>query len=364
MKTNFLRLIPKFLAAWLLLISVQGCDNSPDPVVPVGADGYFVVNEGGFNKSNTSISFYDRETGVMSNDIFAARNGRPLGDQSQSITVFEGKAYVVVQNSAKVEVINADDFSSIKTISEELVSPRYFIGIDPDKGYVSDWGDFGAVGSVKVIDLSDMKVVKTILTGEGANKMIRKGDNVYVANSGGFGKNNTISVINTSTDAVVETITVGDNPYSLQFDKDGNLWVGSSGVTVYNDDFTAVDEEKSTTASLSKVGSDNKEALRLTFPRVTYPSLTQLEINPAGDKLYYSYEGAVYSIATTATTLPASPFIDKEFYGLAVDPFNDDIIGMETLNFSSPGKIYIYNSTGTLQKSIEVGIAPNSIGFK
>jgi YVTN family beta-propeller protein len=362
MRTNLLRSISKLFIIWLL-IAVQACDNDPDPLIPVGADGYFVVNEGTYTASNTSISFYDRATNVMTNDVFAAKNGRPLGDQAQSVTVFEGKAYIVVQNSAKIEVINADDFSSIKTITDDIKSPRYFLGIDADKGYLSDWGEDNATGTVKVINLNDFTVTKTISTGKGANKMIRKGDNVYVANSGGYEQANTISVISTSTDAVVETITVGDNPNSLQFDKDGNLWVASGGFLIYNDDLT-IDEVNSTKSSLSKVGTDHKEALRLTFSKVTYYGAAQLEINMQGDKLFYTFDRAVYSISPSATSLPAAPFIDKAFYGLAVDPFNDDIIGTEALNYSSPGKIYIYNSAGTLQTSVGVGIAPNGIGFK
>jgi YVTN family beta-propeller protein len=322
-----------------------------------------VVNEGAFIGSNTSISFYDRSTDIMTNDVFAAKNKRPLGDQAQSITVFEGKAYIVVQHSAKVEVINADDYSSIKTITDGIESPRYFIGISSTKGYLSDWGQFGDEGTLKVIDLNDLKVIKTIPTGQGANKMIRKGDNVYVANNGGFGYDNKISIIDTNKDEVTSTITVGDNPNSLQFDKDGNLWVLSSGTFAYNDDFT-IDEANSTKSTLSKIGTDNKEANRFTLPAIRYPGAGHLEINTTGDVLYYNYNGAVYSMPVSAPALVTNAFIDQEFYGLAVDPFNDNVIGMETLNFSAPGKIYIYNSSGALQRSIVVGIAPNGIGFK
>lgn len=278
------KLIPKLFFIWLLL-AAQACGSDPDPVLPIGSDGFFVVNEGAFNGSNTSISFYDRATGVMSNDIFAVANKRPLGDQAQSITVFEDKAYVVVQNSGKVEVINADDYTSVKTITDGIVSPRYFIGINSTKGYLSDWGEFGVEGSVKVIDLVDFKVIKTISTGQGANRMIQKGDKVYVANNGGFGYDNKISIIDTKKDEVSSTIPVGDNPNSLQFDKDGNLWVVSAGNFVYNDDFTAIDETKSTKSTISKIGTDDKEALRLTFPVLQYPGAGQLAINTTGDKL-------------------------------------------------------------------------------
>jgi hypothetical protein len=80
--------------------------------------------------------------------------------------------------------------------------------------------------------------------------------------------------------------------------------------------------------------------------------------------LYYNYNGAVYAISTSATTLPESEFIKKDFYGLAVDPFNDELIGCEAPDFSSAGSIYVYDAAGTLKKSYNVGIAPNGIGFK
>jgi len=362
MKINFLKSLPKLFLIWLL-IAVQACDNDPAPEIPTGAAGYFVVNEGGFGNSNTSISFYDRGQDLMTNDVFAKKNGRPLGDQTQSLTVFESKAYIVVQHSAKVEVIDAGDFSSIKTISDDIESPRYFIGINSAKGYLSDWGGDGTTGTVKVIDLNDLKVVKTIPTGKGANKMVLKDGNVYVTNSGGFDKDNTVSIISTSTDAVTSTITVGDCPNSLQFDKDGNLWVASGGALVYNEDFS-INEDLSTKSSLSRIGTDNTEVQRLTFANFTYGNLGQLEINKAGDRLFYNYDGAIYSILTADTGLPAVPFINKSFYGLAVDPFTDEIIGGEALDFSSPGKIYIYNAAGTQLKTFEVGIAPNGVGFK
>jgi YVTN family beta-propeller protein len=346
-----------------LLIAIQACENDPTPEIPVGSAGYFVVNEGGFGNSNTSISFYDREKDVMTNDVFAAKNGRALGDQAQSLTVFEGNAYVVVQHSAKVEVINADDFSSVKTISDDIESPRYFLGISSTKGYLSDWGADGMTGTVKVINLDNFTVTKTIPTGKGANKMLLKDGKVYVANSGGFDNDNTISIIDTSTDAVTSTITVGDNPNSLQFDKDGNLWVASAGKFVYNEDYS-VNEELSTKSTISKV-TNGTEVSRFPIDGIIYPGVAHLSINKAGDKLYYLFSGAVYSLSVSATAAPANPLVgDKYFYGLAVDPFNDDVLACEAPDFSSAGKVYVYRADAQLFKSYNVGIAPNGIGFK
>ena len=350
------------LIAWTL-IAVQACNNDPSPQVPVGSAGYFVINEGGFGNSNTSISFYDRTANTMTNDVFAKKNGRALGDQAQSLTVLGGKAYVVVQHSAKIEVINADDYSSVKTITKRIMSPRYFLPISSTKAYISDWDYPFNPGYIKVFDLNQMEVVDSILVGKGPNEMILKDGKVYVANSGGFDNDNTISVIDTSSGTVTSTITVGDNPSSIRFDKDGNLWVISAGKFAYNEDYT-IDVANSTKSTLSKV-VNGTETTRLTIDEISYPGAAHLNLNKAGDNLYYLFNGAVYSVPTTASAIPANPLIgDKYFYGLAIDPITDEIIGCEAPDFSSPGTVYIYNSSGALSKNFQVGIAPNGVAFK
>ncbi len=334
-----------------VLIALQACEKDPAPASSVGASGYFVVNEGGFGNSNSSISFYDRETNELTNDVFASHNSRALGDQAQGLTVFEGKAYIVVQNSAKIEVIDANDFTSKATITEGIESPRYFLAISSKKAYISDWGMDGETGTVRVLDLEKMKVTDTIATGKGANKMIEKDGKVYVANAGGYGTDQTIAIIDSSNDEVTGHITIGDNPSNMQFDKDGNLWV--AGIGNYFD----------TNPWIAKVGTDNELDFRLDLPVLAYSGPT-IAMNKAGDKFYYNYNGAVYAMETSATTLPTEKLIEKDFYGLAVDPFNDDLIGCEAPDFSSAGKIYIYRDNAVVFKSYVVGIAPNGVGFK
>lgn len=362
MKSNFIK---KYvvLAAVSAMVFFQSCQKDPEPVVKIGEEGFFVVNEGGFGNSNTSISFFDRKTIEITNNVFVAKNGRPLGDQAQSMTVFEGKGYIVVQNSSKVEVINVDDFSSVATISENVPSPRYFLGISATKAYVSDWGADGVTGTVKVIDLSTNKVTKTIATGKGANRMLKVGNLVYVANAGGFDTDNTVKLIDSGTDAVIGSITTGDNPNSLQKDIEGNIWVASDGNEVYKADFS-IDEAKSTKGSISKITSANTEAKRFTVDKITFSGPANLGISPDGTQLYYTFNGAVYSMSTSASTLPVSPFKAKSYYGLAVDPFNGNVIGCSAVNFSSAGSIDVYDATGTLLNAFTVGIAPNGCAFK
>lgn len=362
MSLNFRSLISVCILC-SLLFCFQSCDNSQEPELPRGATGFFIVNEGGFGNNNSSLSFFDRGLQKVTNNIFEAKNARPLGDQAQSATEFEGRLYVVVQNSGKVEVINSDDFSSVATITDGLQSPRYFLGVSSTKGYVSDWGSDGLTGTIKVIDLNSLKVTSTIAVGKGTNHMILKDNKVYAANSGGFGRDNRVAIIDPSTDKVSQYITVGDNPVKLQVDATGNLWVGSAGFLAFNPDFS-IDTKNSTGSSISKINSENKELIRFSYLVPTYGTISALEINKGGNTLYYIYDNAIYSLTTDANVVPARPFIAKGYYGISVDPFDDSIIACYAPNFSGPGKIDIYNPGGGLLSSFDVGIAPNGCAFR
>lgn len=361
MNLNYRKLV--MLLTMFTMLIVQSCsDDDPAPIKP-GAEGFFVVNEGGYPNENTSISFYDRESDEVSNDIFAAVNGRVLGLQAQSLTVFEDKAYILVQGTGKIEVIDADDYSSIAVITEDIESPRYMVAVSSAKAYVSDWGADGMTGTVRVLDLTTNEVTKTIPTGQGADRMLKVGNLVYVTNSGGYGYDNTVKIIDTNTDAITGTITVGDNPNSIQQDASGNIWVASSGSVAYNPDWS-IDETNSTKGSISKISSANTEALRLEVASVTYGGPGDLAVSPSGQTLYYTFDGAVYSFSPSATSLPATPFISKPYYGLSVNPFSGEIIGTLAPNFSSAGSIEINDADGNLLDSHTVGIAPNGVTFK
>ena len=114
MNLNYRRLLK--VISFFVIVLLQSCSDDPKLAIP-GEEGFFIVNEGGYGNSNTSISFYDKKTDEVINDVFFAVNGRKLGDQAQSMTLFDGKGYIVVQGSGTIEVIDADDYKSVATIS-------------------------------------------------------------------------------------------------------------------------------------------------------------------------------------------------------------------------------------------------------
>ncbi len=347
-----------------LSIFLSACsDDDMNPEVPVAAqDGYFIVNEGLYGGANTSLSYYDRAKDSVINNVFYAANRLPLGDQTQSMSVFDSLGFILVQNSAKIEVIRRKDFTSVATITaaEGIVSPRYFLGINKDKAYVSDWGADGKTGTVKVLDLNTYKITKDIPVGEGANKLMMVDDQVYVANQGGYGHDSTVMVINPQTDAVVDTIVVGDNPASLIIDANGNVWVAGDGKTTYNSDYS-VDESASTPGFIAKV-IDRKVEIKLNMQKIS-SGPGNIAISNDGSTLYFTYADELYKMNVSDQTMPAMPFINKSFYGLGIDPATGDILAGEAPNYSDNGTFYRYDATGNLIKSYPVGIAPNGFAF-
>lgn len=342
------------------------CDETEEQEVQFAlGSGFFIVNEGAFQGENASLSYFDYSNNTLTNDVFYSVNNRDLGDQAQSMSRHNGYGYIIVQNSAKIEVIDLTDGISTATIdsNDGIVSPRYFVGVSDTKGYVSDWGADGVSGTVKVIDLATNSITKTIdNVGQGSNRMIIVGTNLLVANAGGWGSDNTVTVIDTTTDEIVSSITVGDNPNSIALDNAGNIWVASSGKTIYNADWS-VDTENSTAPSISKISSDLTVDFTIDSEDITY-NAGNIQLSEDGSELLFSYADGIYSLSTVATaTSFFELFLETSLYGFSVNPNNGNIIVCQAPDFSSAGNMIRYTSAGVLIDEHVAGIGPNGAGF-
>ncbi|OFX88866.1 MAG: hypothetical protein A2W99_05225 [Bacteroidetes bacterium GWF2_33_16] len=356
-KVNLLKLMLISLSIAAVTFS---CDDDDD-TRPKGeySDGVFITNEGNFSSGNGSVSFYSFKEDTVYNNIFTLINDRPLGSVVQSLTVFNDKAYIVVNASNKIEVVDAGSFIENATITD-LSNPRYFIGIDKYKAYVTQWGNDG---EIKVIDLQQNQVSKTIDVGYGPEKMYQFGNYIFVANGGGFGKDSTVMVINSDTDAIIDTLKLGHNPKDMVIDKDQNLWVLCYGHIEYDLSWNIVFESPS---ELYKINLATFNVLKkYTISATTHPE--HLEISPDGTTIYYGAGfsfGHIYKMGIYDNALPTEPFSDKYFYGFNVVTKTAEIFALEAPSFTTNGTMYRYNSAGTELGTYEVGVAPNGTGLK
>ena len=315
-------------------------------------NGILVMHEGNFFGGNASVSFVTEDLSTVSNGIFNEVNQEALGDTAQSMGFDGDLAYIVVNNSQTVEVVNRYNFESLGTVDADLLNPRY-IAFANGKGYVTNWGDGGnpVDDFVAVINLEDYTVESTIPVPEGPEWILANGNTLYVAHQGGFNQNNIVSVIDATTNTLGTPITVADRPNSMQLIGE-ELWVLSGGNPAFTGNETAGQLDKINTTT--NTVDDTFE-----FAVTEHPNYLSAD----GSALYYLLGGEVYTLATTDTALPTSAIITGvSFYDMTVN--EGRLFGADAKDFASNGSLEVYDlSNNSLIESLEVSIIPGAVYF-
>lgn len=321
-------------------------------------NGAFIVNEGSFGNSNGSVSYYSNSTDSVYNNIFQTTNNRGLGDVVQSLRVYNGNAYIVVNNSNKIEIADRYSFEE-KGVISELPSPRY-MAFHGNKAYVSCWGD----NSVKVIDLNTQSVTSSIASSVGPEKMIVHNNKLYVANTGGWSSDSILNIVDLSTETVIKSLVVKHTPTDLVINSKGDIWVLCAGKIIYGpeDPWPIIEE---TPSMLYKIDTETNEVvLEVKLFDDQHP--TQIEID-RNDILYYGGGYGFYGIyswdepagATTTTQI-----VTEYAYGFNIDPSSNVIFATLAPSFTDAGVLKRYDLSGLLLGSYVCGIGPNAASFK
>jgi YVTN family beta-propeller protein len=356
------------IIAWALLILtlIYGCKKEDDPVyIPAGpyANGVFIANEGTYGQDNASVSFYDFTGDSVRNSIFTTVNKHPLGQLLQSMYTISGSVYMMLNISDTVVIANADDFKQTGTITG-LNSPRYMTSFN-NKGYITQWGEWGETGLVNVVDLNTNVIIRTIEVGMGPEQAIVANGNILVCNGGAYDVDSTISVINPASDRVVQTIEVGHNPKEMVVDKNNDIWVICYGYIKYDLLFNIILETPSKLVKIS--GQSFQKTGEYIISATQHPQ--HIDISKDKSTVYYGggygYAG-IYAMDISASSAPSTPLVDggKFFYGFNVNPSNGEIFALDATDFTTAGILLRYTSSGILLKQYPTGIAPNGALFK
>jgi DNA-binding beta-propeller fold protein YncE len=310
-------------------------------------DGVFIINEGNFTGGNGSLSFYSFDSLKIYNDLFEKVNGRPLGDVPNSMELKNDLAYIIVNNSGKIEVIKKSTLESVKTIAG-IISPRNIAFASPSKAYVTSmYSD-----SLVIINLNDNTISGYINLRRSSESVVIRGDKAFAANWVGGSE---VMVINTGNDKIVDSIAVGIEPESMVLDKNGMLWVLCNGGWA-RENYAEVDEINTTT---------NELVQKIIFP-TKQASPSCLRINGSGDTLFY-LEAGIRRMSISASVLPSEPLVPETghyFYKLGINPVHTDIFVTDAVDYQQNGHLLQYLSDGTFVKSLNTGIIPGSMCFK
>ncbi len=338
----------------LLLLFVTAChkDNPPSDIPDNLADGIFIVNEGNFNSGNASLTYFETESRKTTNQLFFKKNNAPLGDVAQSITMHGERAYIVVNNSGLIYVINRRTAINEGKIID-LVSPRQLLFIDENKAYVSDLKS----SKITIINPTELNILGKIEIGRTSEEMLKIGGEVFVANWSSYNQakiNNQIMVINSLQDILIDSITVGIEPNSMEVDKNGMLWVLCSGGF-----------ENTENPSLWQIDPGERKLIqKIEFPDIN-SSPTALETNREGELLFF-IDKAVFRMGISESEIPTQPFIQgfSELpYQLSINQQNNEIYLTDALDYTRNGFVYRFNQEGQILDTITAGLIPGGIGF-
>lgn len=314
--------------------------------------GVFILNEGKFMGGSGSLSFYSYDSAKIYNDLFYNVNGWPLGSIPSSMEVIDEKAYIVVNNSAKIEVVNFNTLESITTING-LISPRNISFVSKSKAYVTSmYSD-----SIGILNLIDNTISGYINLRRYSEAIVISGNKAFVSNWIGpyYAGGKEVMVINTLTDRVVDSIEVGIEPESMVLDKNKMLWVLCNGGYARNNFAELIGINTVTNLVEKKLVFASKLA-----------SPTCLQIDGAGETLYY-LESGVRVMNIYSSELPSTPLIPESthlFYKIGINQVNSDIFITDAIDYQQQGNVFYYKKDGTLISMLKADIIPGLMWFK
>lgn len=321
--------------------------------------GFYLLNEGNMNMNKSSLDFFDFTTGIYSRRIFTAYNPevtKGLGDVGNDIRIYGSRMYIIMNNSNKVEVVDAATARRIKQI--DLRQCRYAV-FYKNKAYITSNDNY-----VAVIDTATLEIEQKIPTGRNPEQLAVVGHKLYVANSGGYSPPNyerTVSVIDLDARKELKRIDVAINLHHIMADSYGDLYVTSRG-DYYNvpSKLLVIDTEKDEVKKTFDLAASNM---------VIYKDLAYIY------SVEWSYITGKNTITYAIVNVKDETVLDRKFitdgtdkkikipYGLAVDPDTEDVYVTDAKDYVSPGTLYCFDKTGKMKFSVMTGDIPAHFVF-
>ncbi len=356
MKTVTSKIILKLSLAIMAGITLYSCKKVDTPQNSSSSggtkyqSGIFISNEGSFGSGNGSISYYNSLSKSVRNNIFSIENSRPLGDVVQSISKVGDKAYICVNGSNKVEVVEASTFKEVTTLS--ISSPRYMVA-SSNVGYVSSWSNGG---EVVMVDLTSMGITGSVATGSGPERMAISNNKLFVANGGGYGSDSTLTIIDLSTNTPTNIQLNAYNASAIAVGSGNTIWVLAKGRTLYDGSWNVIGHDPAKLIEMD--ASTNTIISTTTLFTSDHPA--NLDISPDKQTLYIGGAWGFAGIYTISTQNPGTPIqlVSDLNYGFFINQNTGNLFLLQESS-SSNGKLIHYNASGNKLGEYTVGVFPN-----
>ncbi len=337
----------QIIFGFVLFFSISCTSEYEETITEISyQNGYFITNEGNYGQPNAEVSFITKDLNLLQNDIYKANNNNEnLGDVLQTMAVSGDKAFLLLNNSNKIQVVNRYTFKKLGTITSEINQPRY-MAVANNMLYVSNDQYLGAK-YVSVYKTSDLSFVKKIPFSDTAERVVSAGGNIFVQNAT-YGFGNTLTKINTTTNEIDGTpISVPNGNINKTIAYNNNVYVIAEGTV------------NSYLYEISPAGTITKN-ITLT----SIPNATNLQID--GGRFFFSSANKIYSMGLNATDAPTAPIITAvdggQYYTLyGFNVMDGRIFTSDVKGFSQASEMNVYTTSGTLIKKFTVGMGANGV---
>lgn len=336
-----------------LLVFLFACEqteiNTPAEVSEF-ENGILMVGEGQFNNGNASLDFWDKQEEVVQEKVFETANNRPLGDVFQSMHVQDQQAYLVLNNSGLVEIVDLENMESVRQLSG-FTSPRYILPIHSAKAYVTDlYAD-----AISVVDLNSGEIEKSISMTSWTEQMILTDNEVWVNVPWLFSDEPSrfVYAIDSATDTVIDSVEVGIDPVAMVKTGDDAIWVVCKGNPSTN--------EK---GGVYRVNTNQRMAsLEIPFEDFDLNFAPRIVYDAPNDYLYFTKKEVFRYDLNTGELTEFVKAEGRDFYALGVDPNNGHVFLSDAIDFQQRSTIFEYDQLGTELRSFKGGIGTNGFIF-
>ncbi len=332
--------------ALTLLFNIS-CRNEEDPITeePKGAyeNGLLISNEGNYGTPTATVSFISNDLNTVENNIYSANNDNSaLGDVLQSIGINGDYAYLIANNSNKIEIVNRYTFKKTATVTDQVSQPRY-IAFANNNYYVTNTAS--SAKFVNVYSTATNGFVKRIDLKNTAERILEANGKIVVQNAS-FGSGNKLTFINPTSNSVETVLSLPEGVIQKTISNGGNIYAIASTST--NSYIYKVASAGTVTATTTLTGIGNAK---------------NLEID--GNNFYFSSGSKVYTMDMNSTVVPTKPIITETdeswsaFYSFNV--IDGKIFISNANGFTADSSVNIYSTAGTLLKTITTGKGTNGL---
>ena len=306
-------------------------------------DLLIVASEGNFGSSNGSLSIFKGKEKIQTID--------DVGDVVQSITTYNNKLFVVVNNSHLIKVFTITE-SGLKLpgidINTNNSSPRELI-VHNNKAYFTNYNS----QDVKVLDLETYYIEKSIKVNGLPESIVSDGKHLWVAinMNPDYSSASSVVKIDPENNQVINTYEVGKGPQQLLIENN-NLWVSR---TFYSEDFT----ETYFGTSLINMVTDDIKIMNYGTGTVCGGDLMNFD-----GIVHRTFDGGVAPLNADLNVNKLGKigsFKKEELY--SANAFEDKVYMGITSDYMSPDTVFVHDVTGEVINTFTVGAAPGDFAI-